>query len=154
MVSSSKSREAIPLMDGSLIKYLGKWYDASISNMSKVSLMEIKLDEWLRRTERSGLSGEFKAWLFQHGLLPRLMLLLTIYNAPMTSVEGIGKRASKQLCKWLGIPPSILSVGLYILSVQLQLHLSFVVGEYKAWTKWDLLQFKIPWSEIWRLEPF
>lgn len=39
---------------------------------------EKQADEWLRMIERSGLPEKFTAWLFPHGLLPRLMWLLTM----------------------------------------------------------------------------
>ncbi|KAK0140163.1 hypothetical protein N1851_022917 [Merluccius polli] len=87
---------------------------------------------WLQKIERSGLPGKFKTWLFQHGLLPRLLWLLTIYEMPMTAVEGIERKVNKHLRKWLGIPPSFTSVGLYIRSGQLQLPLSSVVEEFKV----------------------
>ena len=53
-----------------------------------------------RRTTRWGLPGKFKAWLFQHGLLPRLMWLLTIYEVPMTSVESVERHVNKNLRRW------------------------------------------------------
>ena len=99
---------------------------------SNISRTEKQTDNWLRKIERSGLPGKFKAWLFQHGMLPRLMCLLTIYEVPMTAVEGVEKRVNKHLRKWLGIPPSFTSVGLYIRSGQLQLPLSSVVKEFKC----------------------
>lgn len=78
------------------------------------------MDEWLRKIEGSGLPGNFKAWLFQHGLLPRLAWLLMISKARMTSVEGMEERVNKHFRKCLGVPPSFMSVGLYIQSSQLQ----------------------------------
>ena len=50
----------------------------------------------------------------------------------MTAVEGIERKVNKHLRKWLGIPPSFTSVGLYIRSGQLQLPLSLVVEEFKV----------------------
>lgn len=44
----------------------------------------------------------------------------------MTAVEGVERRVNKYLCKWLGIPPSFMSVGLYTRSGQVQLPLSSV----------------------------
>lgn len=55
---------------------------------------------------------------------------------PMTLVEGLKRRVNKHLHRWLGIPPSFTSVGLYIRSGQLQLLLSsvveFKVAKYRA----------------------
>lgn len=92
---------------------MGRW-------RSKVSVFEKRIDEWLRKIEGSGLPGNFKAWLFQHGLLPRLAWLLMISKAPMTSVEGMERRANKHFRKCFGVPPRFISVGLYIQSSQLQ----------------------------------
>lgn len=30
-------------------------------------------DEWLRKIDISGLPGKLMSWIYQHGLLPRLM---------------------------------------------------------------------------------
>ncbi|RXN13739.1 hypothetical protein ROHU_009472 [Labeo rohita] len=117
--------EVIPSIEENPIKCLGKWYDASLTDISNVSRTEKQADEWLRKIEGSGLPGKFKAWLFQHGLLPRLMWLLTIYEVPLTSVEGAERQVNKHLLRWLGIPPSFTSVGLYIRSADTMLrHLS------------------------------
>lgn len=48
---------------------------------------EKQADEWLRKIERSGIPEKFKAWLFPHGLIPRLMWLLTMYEVE----DGIEK---------------------------------------------------------------
>lgn len=50
----------------------------------------------------------------------------------MTTVEGVERRVNKHLRKWLGIPPSFTSVGLYTRSGQVQLPLSSVVEEFKV----------------------
>lgn len=60
------------------------------------------------------------------------MWLLTVYETPMTAVDGLERRARKHLRQWLGIPPSFTAVGLYVRSGQLQLPLSSVVEEFKV----------------------
>ncbi|XP_030008310.1 uncharacterized protein LOC115431800 [Sphaeramia orbicularis] len=124
--------EVIPSIRENPIKCLGKWFDDSLTDRKNISSTEKQAEEWLRRIEKSGLPGKFKAWLYQHGLLPRLMWLLTVYEVPMTSVEGVEKKINKYLRRWLGIPPSFAAVGLYIRSGQLQLPLSSVVEEFKV----------------------
>lgn len=89
------------------------------------------MEEWLR-TEKTGLPGKFKACLYQHILLPRLMWAPTVYEVPITCVEGLERKINKYLRKWLGTPPSFTAVGLYIRSGQLQLPLSSVVEEFKV----------------------
>ncbi|XP_078583820.1 uncharacterized protein LOC144866333 [Branchiostoma floridae x Branchiostoma japonicum] len=124
--------ETIPQIDGNPIKCLGKWFDATLSDRSNATSTSSQVEEWLKRTERSDLPGKFKLWIYQHGLLPRLGWLLTVYEIPMTHVEGIERKVNKYIRKWLGIPPSFTSIGLYIRSGQLQLPISSVVEEFKV----------------------
>ncbi|KAL0148227.1 hypothetical protein M9458_056459 [Cirrhinus mrigala] len=124
--------EVIPSLKENPIKCLGKWFDDSLTDRNNISSTEKQTKEWLRKIEKSGLPEKFKAWLYQHGFLPRLMWLLTVYEVPMTSVERVERKINKYLRRWLGIPPSFTSVGLYIRSGQLQLPLSSVVEEFKV----------------------
>lgn len=118
------------------------WYDAFLTDRNNVPRTEKQADEWLRKIDGSGLTGKFKAWLFQHGLLQRLMWLLTICEVPMTAVEGIERRVNKNLHRWLGILPSFTAVGLFIRSGQLQLPLSSVVEEFKVAKCRALMMYK------------
>lgn len=124
--------KAIPSIQKNPIKCLGKWYNASLNYRSRVFMTEKQAEEWLRKIESSSLQGKFKTWLFQHGLLPRFLWLLTINKVPTTTVEGIERRVNKHLRRWLGFPPSFTSIRLYIRYGQLQLLLSSVVEEFKV----------------------
>ncbi|XP_015259494.1 PREDICTED: uncharacterized protein LOC107104090 [Cyprinodon variegatus] len=124
--------EQIPTIRENPIKCLGKWYDDTLSDRNNISDTANQADEWLRRIDKSGLPGKFKSWIYQHGLLPRLIWLLTVYQIPVTAVEGVERRVNKHLRRWLGIPPSFTAVGLYIRSGQLQLPFSSVVEEFKV----------------------
>ncbi|XP_076155564.1 uncharacterized protein LOC143138951 [Alosa pseudoharengus] len=124
--------EQIPTIRENPIKCLGKWYDDTLSDRNNISDTVNQADEWLRRIDKSGLPGKFKSWIYQHGLLPRLMWLLTVYQIPVTAVEGVERKVNKHLRRWLGIPPSFTAVGLYIRSGQLQLPFSSVVEEFKV----------------------
>lgn len=106
--------EEIPTIRENPITYLGKWYDDTLSYKNNISRTEKQADKWLKNINRTGLPGKFKSCIYQHGLLPRLMWLLTFYAIPMTVVEGVERRINKHLRKWLGIPPSFTAVGLYI----------------------------------------
>ena len=53
---------------------------------------EKQTKDWLRRIKKSGHPGIFKVGLYQHGLLPSLMWLLTVYDVLMTSVGGRKER--------------------------------------------------------------
>ena len=80
----------------------------------------------------SCLPGKFKAWVFQHALLPRLMWPLMLYEVPTSTVESLEPVISRNLRRWLGVPPSFSSVGLYGKSNQLQLPISSLVEEFKV----------------------
>ncbi|XP_052281145.1 uncharacterized protein LOC127878656 [Dreissena polymorpha] len=55
-----------------------------------------------------------------------------LYEIPTSSVEGLERKISRHLRRWLGIPPSFTSIGLYGRSNQLQLPLSSLVEEFKV----------------------
>lgn len=106
--------EDIPTVRHNPVKSLGKWYDNTFSDRNNISSMAKQTDEWLRKSERSGLPDKFKAWMYQHGLLPRLIWLLSVYEMPTTKVEGVERRINKYPRWWLGVPPSFMAVGLYM----------------------------------------
>ncbi len=124
--------EEIPNIQGNPIRCLGKWYDDSLSDKNSISSTGKQVEEWLEKIDKSGLPGKYKCWIYQHGLLPRLMWLLTVYEVLLSTVEEMERKFNKHLRRWLGIPPSFTSLGLYIRSGQLQLPLSSVVEEFKV----------------------
>ena len=124
--------EDIPSIMDSPIKCLGKWYDATLQDGNNIKRIKNQLTEGLKQIDKSGLPGKFKAWLFQNGLLPRLMWPLMLYEVATTVVEGLERTISRHLRKWLGVPPSFSNIGLYGRSNQLQLPLSSLVEEYKV----------------------
>ena len=82
-----------------------------------------------------------KAWCYTHGLLPRLLWTLQMYEIAISRVERIQQYSNKYLCKWLGVPPCFffLKVGLYTNSGNLQLPISslveFKIGEVRLHMK-------------------
>lgn len=60
------------------------------------------------------------------------MWLMTVYEVPLTAVEGVEHKINSHLRRWLGIPPGFTSVRLYIRSGQLQLPLSSLVEEFQV----------------------
>lgn len=46
------------------------------------------LNTWFAAMDKSGLPRKFKAWIYQHGILPQLLCPLLIYEVPMTIMEG------------------------------------------------------------------
>ena len=73
------------------------------------------------------LPGKLKAWIFQHGLLPRLLWPLQIYKVTFIHVETIQCHVNKYPRKWLGVPPSFTFVGMYNHSVKVQPPISSMV---------------------------
>ena len=124
--------EAIPSIKDNPIKCLGKWYDDSLRDHNNIDNTKRQVSVWLNKIDKSGLPGKFKAWIYQHGILPRIAWQLTLYEFPMSSVESLERTINQRLRKWLGIPPSFSSIGLYSRSSQLQLPLSSVVEEFKV----------------------
>ena len=72
-----------------------------------------------------------KAWCYQHGLQPRLLWLLQMYEIAISGVERIRPYSSKYLRKWLGVPPCFSKMGLYTNSRNLKLPISSLVEEFK-----------------------
>ena len=124
--------ETIPSLTNNPIKCLGKWFDASLKDGNNVSRLRNQVQEGMKTIDKTGLPGKYKAWMYQHGLLPRLTWPLTLYEIPTTAVEELERTVSKHLRRWLGVPPSFTSIGLYGKSTKLQLPLSSLVDEFKV----------------------
>ena len=57
---------------------------------------------------------------------------MMLYDVPSSTIEALERITSRHLRKWLGIPPSFSSVGLYGKNNKLQLPLSALAEEFKA----------------------
>lgn len=86
--------EIIPSIKDNPIKCLGKWYNESLKDKNNVHSTEKQVEGWLKNIEKSGLPGKFKAWLHQHGLLPRLMWLMMVYKVPLTALKEWSERST------------------------------------------------------------
>ncbi|KAJ7995782.1 hypothetical protein DPEC_G00248160 [Dallia pectoralis] len=89
-------------------------------------------EEWLNTLERSGLPGKYKVCGYQHGILPRLLWPLLVYEVPLTTVETLERRINSFLRRWLFVPKSFCSIGLYSSGSKLQLPITSVVEEFKT----------------------
>ncbi|KAL4234862.1 hypothetical protein ACF0H5_006504 [Mactra antiquata] len=145
--------EEIPSITKSPIKCLGKWFDASLQDRDNVKRLVAQVKDGLKKIECSNLPGKYKAWLYQHALLPRLIWPMMLYEVPSLTIESLERITSSHLRKWLGVPPSFSSVGLYEKSNQLQLPLSSLVEEFKtAKTRLVLILRDSPDEQIWEAE--
>ncbi|XP_052251742.1 uncharacterized protein LOC127858578 [Dreissena polymorpha] len=123
--------EEIPSLEDKPIKCLGKWFNSSLRDTNCQDMLRQQVAEGLQRIDKSELPGKFKAWVFQHGLLPRLMWPLMVNDVPISTVEKLEQMISKHLRKFLGLPPSFTNIGLYGRSTKLQIPISSVVEEFK-----------------------
>lgn len=66
----------------------------------KASLKQMlnQAEVWLRALEKSGCPGEFKAWSYHHGVLPRLMWPLLVYEVPLSTVGALARKIKVAVC--------------------------------------------------------
>jgi hypothetical protein len=124
--------ELIPTVTEKPVKYLGKLFTSALNDRQGVREFMTTAAEWLRAVDKSGLPGKFKAWCYQHGVLPKLLWPMLIYEIPTSTAEALERRISSYLRRWLGVPRSFSSIGLYSTGSKLQLPLKGLTEEYKA----------------------
>ncbi|XP_069125457.1 uncharacterized protein [Argopecten irradians] len=124
--------EEIPTIIGNPIKCLGKWFDESLGDKGNIRRIEQQVQEGMRCIDKTGLPGKFKAWMYQRGLLPRLVWPLMLYEVSNSTVERMERIINRHLRRWLGVPRSFSAVGLYSRTAKLQLPLSSLVEEFKT----------------------
>ncbi|XP_060574030.1 uncharacterized protein LOC132731786 [Ruditapes philippinarum] len=124
--------EDIPSQSNNPVKCLGKWFDASLSDKSSQARLQQQAEEGLRRIDKCDLPGKFKAWVYQHNLLPRLVWPMMVNDIPTSTVEKLERTVSKHLRRWLGLPPSFTNIGLYSKTAKLQMPINSIVEEFKV----------------------
>ena len=124
--------DTIPTVKEEPVKSLGRWYKFPLTDRHCGKELQATADEGLKTIDKVNLPGKQKVWMFQHGLLPRLLWPLQVYEVTLTRVEAIQRRINKYLRKWLGLPPSFTTLGLYSQTAKLQLPLSSLEEEYKV----------------------
>ncbi|KAJ3609088.1 hypothetical protein NHX12_023615 [Muraenolepis orangiensis] len=82
---------AIPSISEKSVKSLGKVFDCSLRDTTSIQSTCTELDGWLKSVDKSGLPGKFKAWVYQHGILPRILWPL-VYAVPISTVETLERR--------------------------------------------------------------
>ena len=104
---------AIPTITEKPVKSIGNVFDCSLRDATSIQSAFIELDGWLKSVDRSGLPGKFKAWAYQHDILPRILWPLLVYAVPISTGETLERRVSYHLRKSLGLPRSLSSIALY-----------------------------------------
>lgn len=64
----------IPTISEKPVKNLGKMFNSSLKDSSSVQYPCQELGTWLRAVDKSGLPGKFKAWIYQHSILSRILM--------------------------------------------------------------------------------
>ncbi|KAL6469714.1 hypothetical protein MHYP_G00208330 [Metynnis hypsauchen] len=132
----------IPSITEQPVKSLGKLFHCSLKDSSSIQRTSKELEGWLRCVDRSGLPGRFKAWIYQHSILPRILWPLLVYAVPITTVEAMERKISSYLRRWLGLPRSLSSAALYGSSNILQLPFSGLTEEFMVTRTREALQYR------------
>lgn len=102
----------IPTVTEKPVKSLGKVFNSSLRDSDALLQAKADLTSWLTAIDKSGLPGKFKTCIYQHGVLPRLLWPLLVYEVPMSTVEMLEQNISQFLRRWLGLPRSLSSIAL------------------------------------------
>ncbi|TWW77850.1 uncharacterized protein LOC130535078 [Takifugu flavidus] len=138
----SISGTVIPSITEQPVKSLGKLFDSSLKDTAAIQKSTEELGGWLTKVDKSGLPGRFKAWIYQHSILPRVLWPLLVYAVPVTTVESLERKISSFLRRWLGLPRSLNSAALYGTSNTLQLPFSGLTEEFKVAHTREALQYR------------
>ena len=114
----------IPLVSEKPVKSLGNIFDSTLTDTAAIQ----QLKTWLSPLD---LPGKFKAWIYQQGILPRLLWPLLMYQVQITIVEGFERNISQFLHRWLDLLKSLSCIALYGYTNKLQPPFSGLTEEFK-----------------------
>ncbi len=83
------SGEYIPTIKQKAVKSQGKRFDNTLKGTVATQETRDSVEWRLNRTDVSGLPGRFKAWIYQHVVLPKILWPLTIYEFTSNNVEQL-----------------------------------------------------------------
>ncbi len=132
----------IPSVSEKPIKSLGKMFDQSLMDAASCQQIKSDLTAWLTAIDKSRLPGKFKAWMYQHAILPRLLWPLLVYEVPVKTMEALERTISQSLRRWLWLPRSLSSVALYGHSNKLQLPFRGLVEEFKVTRAREVMMYR------------
>lgn len=90
----SLEEHQIPSVTKRPVKSLGKVFNCGLKDADSIKATGADRESWLRTVEKSGLPERFKALVHQHGILPRILWPLHIYEVPITVVEAFKQKVS------------------------------------------------------------
>ena len=124
--------DLIPTIKEKPVKSLGRLYEVPLTDRHRGTELQKIAVKGLKSIHKTYLPGKMKVWCYQHGLLPRLLWPLQVYEIALSRVNRIQQLISKYLRIWLGVPPCFSTIGLYTNSGLLQLPLTSLVEEFKV----------------------
>ena len=124
------------------VRYLGKEYNANLTERDQIAEVEKNLTLELRKINKCKIPGKYKSWIFQYMLLPRLMWPLTIYTIPISKIENMERIITSALKKWMGIPKNLSTSCMYSKSAKLRLPFSSLQEEFKVVKTRNLVTFQ------------
>ena len=133
---------AIPSLTEKPVKSLGKIFNCTLKDTSAIKEATEELNAWLGKIDKTALPGRFKAWIYQHAVLPRILWPLLIYDVAISSVDAMERKISGFLRRWLGLPKSLSSAALYGKSNAIRLPFSGLVEEFKVTKTRETLMFR------------
>ena len=113
------------------VKCLGRVYSAELKDRARVDEVKKMLIDGLDVIGKSEVQGTIECWMYQFGLLPRIMWPLMMYKLPLTAVEEFERRSTGCIKKWLCAPKSLTSLALYSKDTVLQLPIKSLLDEFK-----------------------
>ena len=78
----------MPSLSEKPIKSLDKTFDHTFKDAASIKATNRELEAWLSPMDKLGLPGKFKAWIYQHSILPRILWSLLVYE-PNNSSRGL-----------------------------------------------------------------
>ncbi|KAL7879620.1 hypothetical protein SRHO_G00018740 [Serrasalmus rhombeus] len=133
---------AIPMITEKPVKSLAKVFDSSLKDSTSIQSTCAELDGWLKSVDKSCVPGKFKAWVYQHGVLPRILRPLLVYAIPISTVETLERKVSNHLRRRLGLPKSLSSIALYGHNNKLQLPFKSLEEEFKVTRAREVVQYR------------
>ena len=94
-------------------KSLGKISNVTLRNTNDVRAALGDLELWQARLDGSGLLGRFKALVYQHSVVPRILWPLFVYDFPMIIAEAMERKINRYLRRWQGFPIRLTNAALY-----------------------------------------
>lgn len=102
----------IPSITKKPVNSLGKVFNSTLRDTAILHETGKEIHAWIAAVDRSRLPGKFKAWIYQHGNLLRLLATASLRRPP-NHHRGFERKISHSLHRWLNLSSSISSITLY-----------------------------------------